>query len=149
MTASILVPASADCGGLPARSVKATVMSLHSNAGDLRLVLESPLGAQFTLLSRAREGLGAPLGSCAGDNLDTTFGDGASATAFCGELSPAVGRQRAPETGMGALVGPIQSGTWFLHVADLSDGGDGLLTNWVLNFTCDSELELFTDAFED
>ena len=147
-TASITVPPSADCGGLPARSVKAGAVILHSNVGDLRLVLESPLGAQFTLLSRARETAGAPLGSCAGDNMDAKFADGETTAVTCGELAPAISLRRAPETGMAALVGPIQSGTWLLHVADLAEGGDGKLVNWSLNFTCDSELALFMDSFE-
>ena len=149
VTGSITVPASADCGGLSARSVKAGVVIDHTYVGDLRVVLESPLGTEFTLISRAREATGEPLGSCASDNMDVKFVDGASATPSCDLFSPAIGLRRAPETGMASLAGPIQSGTWQLHVSDLSSGGDGLLTNWSLNFTCDSETELFSDSLED
>lgn len=149
-TGSVVVPASADCGGLDARSVKAGVVVHHSNIGDLRVVLESPLGTEFTLISRPREAVGEPLGSCASDNLDVRFVDGASAAVSCDYRSPAITLRHAPETGMGALVGPIQSGTWLLHVSDLSSGGDGLLSNWFLNFTCDStETDLFADSLED
>ena len=148
-TGSIVVPPSANCGGLPARFVKAGAVIDHTHVGDLRIVLESPLGTQFTLLSRGREATGEPLGSCASDNIDVKFVDGASTTPSCDFNSPAIGLRRAPETGMGALVGPIQSGTWLLHVSDLSDGGDGLLRNWSLNFTCDSESDLFADSLED
>lgn len=149
-TGSIVVPASATCGGLGARSVKAGVLINHTNVGDLRLVLESPLGTQFTLISRPREATGEPAGSCASDNIQASFVDGASAAVNCDFRSPAITPRRAPETGMASLAGPIQSGTWLLHVSDLSSGGDGLLTNWFLNFTCDSsETDLFADSLED
>lgn len=50
---------------------------------------------------------------------------------------------------MASLAGPIQSGTWRLHAADLSAGGDGVLTNWSLNFTCDNpETDVFADSLE-
>lgn len=149
ITGSIIVPPSADCGGLPARSVKAGAVIDHTHVGDLRVVLESPLGLEYTLISRAREAAGEPLGSCASDNIDAKFVDGASSVPSCDYRSPAIGLRRAPETGMASLAGPIQSGTWLLHVSDLSSGGDGLLTNWSLNFTCDSETELFMDSLED
>lgn len=148
-TSSIVVPASATCNGLGARSVKAGVVIDHSNVGDLRIVLESPLGTEFTLISRPREAAGEPAGSCASDNIDARFVDGASAAVNCDFRSPAITLRHAPETGMGSLAGPIQSGTWLLHVSDLASGGDGLLTNWSLNFTCDSESDLFADSLED
>lgn len=148
-TGSIVVPPSANCGGLDARFVKAGVVVHHSHVGDLRVVLESPLGAEFTLISRGREAAGQPLGSCAGDNMDVRFLDGESSAVSCDYRSPAVFLRKAPETGMASLAGPIQSGTWLLHVSDLASGGDGMLSNWSLNFTCDSEPELFADSLED
>lgn len=137
------------CDGASAITVAVRVQVRHANVGDLRLVLEEPLGDQYILLARARESTGAALGSCVGDDLNATFRDGGSAAVVCGELIPSIAGTLAPNTGLAALAGAVQTGDWELQVQDLASGGDGELVDWSLQFACDGDPTLFGDGFED
>lgn len=105
----------------------------HSYIGDLKIWLRSPAGTIDTLFSR----------SCFGaDNIETYFDDqGSPLTCSPGPINGVLTQPKYP---LSVFNGEDVIGTWTLYVQDNAGGDVGILHEWCLEPTVESDCSEFS-----
>ena len=107
--------------------VNVSIETNHTWVGDLQLTIQSPSGAQVLLLDNWNNA--GICGGCAGDGLDVTFDDDATATqadlgATCMN-NPAAAGDFQPVNPLSVFNGEDPNGTWTIIVGDVCGGDAG------------------------
>ena len=122
----------AACAGSIPTTVVPNVDVSHSWVGDLTLTLTGPDATSSTLVNRPIAGTG----SCASDDIVTSFQD-AAAPFGCTPTAPANGVSPiAPETPLAAFATATLTGTWTLQINDAANSSIGSLNSWGVSFVC-------------
>lgn len=132
--------------GIASISVRLTGLS-HTFTNDIDIMLVSPTGSRFTLLSDVGSA-GAIV------NADLVFADGfpfasaiVSGTYSCSNVGgstdvfpPPAPNTPSPLTTFQSLLGTNPNGAWSLYINDDAAGDSGLLQSWSLEFNAAAEI---------
>jgi subtilisin-like proprotein convertase family protein len=116
-------------------NIQPHIQLTHSFVGELSILLLTPGDARVDLIDRPLNGTG----SCAGDDLNVTFNDGAPPFP-CAAVPPSNGVPILAPVHFSLLdlaANYARPGTWRLQITDSAMGNSGALGDWSLTFTCD------------
>jgi subtilisin-like proprotein convertase family protein len=118
--------------------INVTVDLSHTFMGDIAITLESPSGAEITLID----------GKCeANDDLKATFDD-AGDVVTCGGTSPSISGTVKSQDLLSAFNGENSLGTWTLSISDSQPLDDGALNSWSIEY-CSGEEVLTVQKFNE
>jgi subtilisin-like proprotein convertase family protein len=119
--------------------INVTVDLSHTFMGDIAITLESPSGAEITLID----------GKCEGnDDLKATFDDAGDAVT-CGATSPSISGTVKSQDLLSAFNGESSLGTWTLSISDSQPIDDGSLNSWSIEYCSGEDEVLETQTFND
>jgi len=137
----------------------------HPYVGDLQLTLRDPNGQEFIggsvgfvrLMNRPVSAPGASAGSCSGDNVLSTFEQGAEfkADEACGLIpsAAAIAGTVGPTDSLSSLIGrrgtgnegADPNGIWTLILRDRAGGDVGQLNDWSIDLDCSASAPALSD----